>query len=242
MNEVKFVFQRTEMKYLLNPEQFRGMERITEKYMSPDAYGKYTIGNIYFDNDRFELIRNSIEKPVYKEKLRLRCYGVPTDSDAVYLEIKKKFKGVVGKRRMKFTAADAYAYLNYAVAPPDSDTQIFKELDYFISHYKPVPQVYLAYDREAFASDIDTELRITFDHNVRYRTDDLDVRHGDRGKLLLDEDRYLMEIKALGAVPLWLSRALGDMEVFPASFSKIGEVYKKEKLFNGTEEKICLKV
>ncbi|NLA76874.1 MAG: polyphosphate polymerase domain-containing protein [Clostridiales bacterium] len=242
MNEVKFVFQRNEMKYLLNTEQFRGMERLTEKYMRPDDYSKYTIGNVYFDTEHFDLIRNSIEKPVYKDKLRLRCYGVPKNSDPVFLEIKKKFKGVVGKRRMQFTAEDLYMYMNYAVLPPNADSQIFRELDYFISYYKPQPKVYLAYDREAFASDAEAELRVTFDRDIRYRTDDLDVRHGDRGELLLPPGKYLMEIKALGSIPLWMSRALGEMEIYPASFSKIGEIYKKEKLFNGTEEKRCLKV
>ncbi|MBE6025007.1 MAG: polyphosphate polymerase domain-containing protein [Cellulosilyticum sp.] len=238
MIKSKYIIQRVEKKYMLTKDEYNWLLEELEPHISMDAYGKHTIGNIYYDTDTYELIRYSIEKPKYKEKLRLRSYGIPnTDSD-VYLEIKKKYDGIVYKRRVDLTLAEAEAYLNEGMRP-QKDSQILREIDYFISYYKPKPKLYLAYDRMAYFGREDSSVRITFDHNIRSREYDLSLGKGDYGVLLLDEDRYLMEIKVAGAMPIWLSEILSKLAIYPSSFSKYGNVYKKSILLDRREE-LCL--
>lgn len=161
-------FQRVEKKYQLTKEQLDAlMEKIGDK-IKPDKFGLHTIRNVYFDTDDFELIRTSIEKPKYKEKFRVRGYGEIVDDSKVYLEIKKKYQGVVYKRRISLPYAEARAYLDEGVKPQQAD-HIFKEIDYFLNHYKPTEKIYLAYDRIAYVGVEEGELRLTIDRNIRSR-------------------------------------------------------------------------
>lgn len=226
MSEIQTTFKRFEKKYLLNAEQYNKLVSVINGHMKIDEYGKHTICNIYYDTDDFYLVRNSIEKPVYKEKLRLRSYGIPTEGTNVFVEIKKKYDGIVYKRRITMPLRDAYIYLSQRITTDTS--QIKKEIDYFMSHYNPVPKVYVAYDRIAYYSEDDPDLRITFDSNIRYREDDLYLEHGDHGIQLLKKDSYLMELKIAGAIPLYLARALSESEIYPTSFSKYGNIYKTQ--------------
>lgn len=218
------IFVRVEKKYHLTNKQYEKLIQELSPYMKMDNYGLHTICNIYFDTDTFDLIRTSIEKPVYKEKLRLRSYGIPKDNDKVYLEIKKKWKGVVYKRRVSMTLEEVNRYLNHGIKPT-TDCQILREIDYFISYYKPKPKVYLAYDRIALYCLEDPNVRITFDKNIRSRNTNLDLANGDYGNHLLEEGNHLMEIKVPGAYPLWLADILSELEIYPKSFSKYGNVY-----------------
>ena len=219
-------FKRYEKKYRLTTAQRAEFIRRVQPFMRPDDYGTYTIGSLYLDTPDFRLIRASLEKPVYKEKLRLRSYGVPQAEDTVFLELKKKFKGVVYKRRTEMPLAQAAAYLRDGTPPAKTD-QIFREIDFTMRRLEPAPRVYLAYDRTAYAGRRDDRLRITFDTCIRWRTDPLDLSAGDGGRLLLGPDDVLMEIKIPDAMPLWLVRALTDMGLFPASFSKYGTCYAR---------------
>ena len=232
------VFERFEKKYMLTRQTYNLFLEAIEPYMCMDDYGQHTIGNIYYDTDTYELIRQSIEKPAYKEKLRLRSYGVPTEESSVYLEIKKKYSGIVYKRRIALTLAEAEAYLNKGIKP-QKDSQILREIDYFISFYKPKPKLYLAYDRVAYFGREDSNVRITFDHNIRSREYDLGLGKGDQGDLLLEDYQYLMEIKVAGAMPLWLSEILAKLAIYPSSFSKYGNIYKTTILPNRRKE-LCL--
>lgn len=227
MANINFVFQRIEKKYLLKEEQYEKLIQRIEPYMSMDNYGKHTICNIYYDTDSFELIRESIEKPEYKEKLRLRSYGTPKMTDKVYLEIKKKYDGIVYKRRISLTLEEAVNYLEYGIRPL-RDCQILREIDYFIQFYRPSTKVFLAYDRVAYFGKEDPEVRLTFDTNIRSRQEDLDLTHGDYGTYLLEKGYHLMEIKVPLAMPMWLSRALSELEIYPVSFSKYGNVYRND--------------
>lgn len=230
-----FVFERIEKKYLLTREKYNLLLEAIEPYMTADSYGKHTIGNIYYDTDTYELISRSIEKPKYKEKFRVRSYGVPKPEDKVFLEIKKKYDGIVYKRRVAMTLAEAEDYLERGIRP-NKEGQILKEIDYFISYYKPKAKLYLAYDRVAYFGNENKEVRITFDHNIRSREYNMSLGEGDYGTPLLDEYHYLMEIKVPGAMPLWLSRILADLEIYPASFSKYGNIYKQSILPNRRKE------
>lgn len=226
MTQNQTVFQRYEKKYLLNRRQYRRLLQLLNGYITADHYGRHTIGNIYFDTDHFELIRNSLNKPDYKEKLRLRCYGTPTAEDTVFLEIKKKVCGIVYKRRSEMTLLEAYQYLANGKRPQNAG-QILKETDWFLSRYPLSAKVFLAYDRTAYYCNIDEDLRITFDENIRWREDNLDLSRGSFGKMLLPESQVLMEIKIPGAMPLWLSQILTQLHIYPASFSKYGTCYEK---------------
>lgn len=221
------VFKRYEKKYLLSMEQYEGLKKGLREKMSKDSYGEYTICNIYFDTKDFELIRTSIEKPVYKEKLRLRSYGVPKRDDTVFIEIKKKYDGVVYKRRVEMTLKDAEAYLYHGIHP-DKHCQIMRELDWFTSRYQLTPTVYLAYDREAYLGNEDTQLRVTFDRNIRTRNYNLRLGEKDEGKMILSKNEILMEVKIPGVIPLWMSHLFSELSIFPISFSKYGTYYMKQ--------------
>ena len=222
-------FKRYEKKYLLTVQQYQRMLQGMCSYMRSDRYGNYTLCNIYYDTEDYRLIRNSLEKPVYKEKLRLRSYGVPQTGDKVFVELKKKFDGVVYKRRVSMTAFDAVKYINDGVLP-QSENQICHEIDWFMQSYCPVPKVFIAYDREAYEGIADPDLRITFDTNLRWRDTDLDLRKGDYGDLLLPSGKVLMEIKIPGAAPVWLAHLLVAVGAFPQSFSKYGFCYQNHIL------------
>jgi len=237
--DIKCIFERTEKKYLLSKEQYELLLEKSKEYIKSDKYGVTSICNVYFDTEDSELIRTSIEKPLYKEKLRLRSYGTPTSEDSkVFLEIKKKYDGVVYKRRVSMSLKESEKYLNNGIKPECENGQIIREIDYIIEHYNLKPKLFLAYDRIAYNGIEDTALRITFDTNIRSRENDLSLMAGSYGDNLIDGDTYLMEIKANGGMPLWLVDLLSTLEIYPLSFSKYGNIYKRsimEKLNVDTE-------
>ena len=218
------VFKRVEKKYLLTEEKYQAFLAGIEPYMQADDYGLTKILNIYFDTDQFDLVRRSIEKPAYKEKFRIRSYGVPQDDDTVFLEIKKKYDGVVYKRRETLKAWETRKFL--AGEKPAKDTQIMREIEYFLNFYQPKPQFFIGYDRVAYFGKEDAELRMTFDRNLRYRRENLRLSAGDQGTTVLPEGTYILEIKVPGAFPMWLSELLSKLEIFQVSFSKYGSIYE----------------
>ena len=224
---IQTVFERTETKYIITLGQRRRLLELISRYIKADEYGESTVCSLYFDTDDYRLIRSSLDKPVYKEKLRLRSYSTPKQESKVFLELKKKYSGVVYKRRETLRYREAMGYLRTGVAPVD--TQIMREIDWAMRYYKGLkPKMFIAYDRTAFYSKTDHELRITFDKNVRYRTDDLDLASGSYGERILDHDKCIMDIKALNSMPLWLVDALGALGILPGSFSKYGTAYARE--------------
>lgn len=224
MASVKMVFQRLEKKYLINEAQKSELLQRASNYLTDDVFDAATVCNIYFDTDRYDLITTSLQKPPYKEKLRLRSYGVAHKDSTVYLEIKKKCKGIVNKRRISLNETEAVMLLQTGKLP-HHNTQIQAEIDYFIQYYQPKPKVYIAYERSALIGKSAPDLRITFDQNIRRRYDHLDLTYETDGKTVLDDDKILMEIKVPGAYPLWLTRILSDMKLYPTSFSKYGTVF-----------------
>ena len=217
-------FRRVEKKYRLTPTQKDALLSLIGPHLTPDAHGRSTICSLYLDTPDHLIIRNSIIARVYKEKLRLRSYGTPTLDDPVFLEIKKKFKGVVYKRREVMTLREAMAYIEQGTKP--CDTQIMREIDYAMRFYRqPKPMMLIAYEREAYFDADNPDLRITFDTDVRARDTDCRLENGSHGEYLLPEDAILMEIKTGGAMPVWLARALGQCGILPGKFSKYGTAY-----------------
>lgn len=235
MGSTKLTFKRYEKKYLLSAEKYETLFARLNGLIEPDEYFASTVCSIYYDTDDYELIRKSIEKPVYKEKLRLRSYNAATPESKVFVELKKKYKGVVYKRRVSMKAREAEEYLAMR-APAPKDSQIVHEIDWFLKTNRPTPKAFIACDREAYVAKDDHELRITFDHNIRWRDYDLSITSGDEGEPITEPGEVLMEIKIPGAAPLWLAALLSELETYPTSFSKYGTAYKKEileKYMNG---------
>ena len=223
------IFQRVEKKYLMTVAQRDALLSEIGSRLTPDAYGKSTVCSLYLDTPDRRLIRESVdakgfEKPAYKEKLRLRSYGTSAADTNVFFEIKKKFKGVVYKRRVVLPWSKALIYLNGGELPLTS--QIMDEIDWAMKFYGSVaPSMMLSCEREAYTLTEDPTLRITFDGGIRYRETELDLTCGSHGIPLVGDDLVLMEIKTAGAVPLWLSRVLDKHRLYPASFSKYGKAY-----------------
>ena len=227
------IFERQEKKYLLSTNQYMKLLNRINKYIIKDKYYESNICNIYFDNNNFELIKKSIEKPIYKEKIRLRSYKVPNINDKVFLEVKKKYKETTNKRRISITLQEFNEYYNNNKIPK-CNKQIFKEIDYIIKHNNLKPMVFLAYDRQSYYSKENKEFRLTFDKDLRFRTLDLDLNMGDCGKKYFDEDIYILEIKANNSIPLWFVNILSELKIYPQSFSKYGSIYKKYLYKEGT--------
>ena len=229
MDSYQAVFARKEIKYLLSQPQLEGLMPRLEEHMEPDVFAHSSISNLYYDTPDFQMIRRSLEKPQYKEKLRLRCYGPAAGDSPVFPEIKKKALGIVYKRRVSMTYEQALAYLSGEIQAPEG--QIFRELDWMLGSYPHLaPRVYLSYERDSWRGKEDPSLRLTLDRDILWRSQDLDLRQPPRGEALLLPQQLLMEVKAPGALPLWLTEALSVLGIFPVSFSKYGRAY--QSLFN----------
>lgn len=225
MESYQGVFKRCEKKYLLNEHQLRELCKVLNSHMTLDDYGAHTISNVYLDTDDWALIRASVEKPLYKEKLRLRSYGIPSAEDPVFLELKKKFDGTVYKRRTQMTLTSMQHYLTRA-RNDEPAQQILNEISWFMDRYNPTPKVFIAYERRAYCGNHDPALRVTFDTGIRYRETALELSKGTWGTPILPRGTVLMEIKIAGAMPMWLGQALSQQGIFPTSFSKYGYIYQ----------------
>lgn len=221
------VFKRYELKYMLTQEQREKVLRGMEPYMALDKYGHSTIRNIYFDTDNYRLVRHSIEKPAYKEKLRIRSYSKADPDSTVFVELKKKYKYVVYKRRISLPEEEAMDWV-CGVNHCHKDTQISEEIDYFIDYYGTLrPAVFISYEREAFYSKDGSDFRVTMDDTILCRENDLSLESEVYGIPLLPEGMTLMEIKCSGGIPLWMTHVLSEEHIYKTSFSKYGTAYQK---------------
>lgn len=246
MENYQAVFKRKEIKYLLSREERNALLPILEVHMEPDAFAHSSISNLYYDTPDFRMVRRSLEKPMYKEKLRLRSYGTPENISTVFPEIKKKAMGIVYKRRISLPYQEAVSFLSgQQIASADTcdgttrqipstdifdgtTRQIFHELDWMLASYEDLaPRVFLSYERDSYKGISDPSLRLTLDQDILFRTDRLDLREGASGEAILLPDQTLMEVKISNAAPLWLAQALSEIGIFPVSFSKYGRAYER---------------
>ncbi len=220
------VFKRYELKYMLTVQQKDKIIEAIKPYMELDRYGRTTIRNLYFDTDTYLLIRRSIEKPEYKEKLRIRSYERADADSTVFVELKKKYKSVVYKRRISLSQQEAIWWISKE-KHCSKNTQISAEVDYFLDYYKTLkPTVFLSYEREAFYSKDSSDFRITFDDNILFRQENLSLDSDVYGTPLLPKGIVLMEIKCSGGIPLWLTEILSEEHIYKTSFSKYGTAYR----------------
>lgn len=228
-------FQRSEIKYGMKAEQVERLTPVILRHMEPDEYcrdGKeYSVYNTYFDTPDHALIRRSLSKPAHKEKLRLRSYRIPASRDErVFLELKRKTAGVVHKRRAELPLREVYAFVEEGVKPSAEgymNRQVTEELAYFLSLYRVEPAVFISYKRIAFFGKRDRDFRLTIDREILVRRESPGIDQGEGGRLLLEQDDRLMEIKVRGAIPCWLAEALAAEGLRRTSFSKYGAEYSR---------------
>ena len=230
------IFNRVELKYILTQDDVDELIPLLNEKMKSDVYnpdGKtYPVSNVYFDTDSDELIIKSLEKPVYKEKLRIRSYGQVKDkNETVFLEIKKKFDGVVYKRRSLFTLEGARRFLKDGIVPDDKvvNCQVIFEIKDLMKRYELKPKVFISYDRLAFFDKENDDFRLTLDKNILTRREDLLLDSPVYGESLLKEDEWLMEAKAFKTFPLWFAQFLSKRKIYNTSFSKYGSEYRNYK-------------
>ena len=226
-------FKRYEKKFILTKEQYDELIPRLLEYMELDEFckknGDYNIFNIYYDTENDDVIRHSINKPYYNEKLRLRSYN-PSISleDKVFLELKKKINGIVTKRRVSLTLIEAYDFLYFNKKPSCNDylnNQVINEIDYYLKKNEVYPKVYIAYTRNAFFAKDNRDFRLTFDYEILTRRNDLSLESKHYGNNILGENKYLMEVKILGSMPIWFTKILSDLKNYNTHFSKYGNEY-----------------
>ena len=226
MSDAINVMKRYEIKYLLTKEQTEYLVKGLKGHMLLDQYGRTSICSLYYDTPNHRLIRESLDKPEFKEKCRLRSYGLAKPGKPVFLELKRKAYGIVYKRRIQTSIDEVNKFFNKNDV--FSDSQIEKEITYFRDYYESLkPSCLIIYDREAYYEP-DGDLRLTIDYNPRYRLEDLDLSTSTDGKSLLAEGATILEIKVQDAIPIWLSNLLSGGKIYKNSFSKYGEAYKRE--------------
>ena len=229
MSKEQMIFKRYELKFLMDARQYQHLQPLLLRKMTPDAHGRSLVQSLYYDTPDRRMIRRSIEKPLYKEKLRLRCYGVPEKGSGhpVFLELKKKYDHVVYKRRVQVTEAEGLQPCSVEMSP--LDRQIMREIGFTLSRYPELePACLISCDREAWCGREDRDLRITFDRNILWRDTELDLCKGRLGRSLLTSSEVLMEIKTSRAIPLWLTDFLSSEKIYKRSFSKYGKAYEAQ--------------
>ncbi len=220
-------FKRYELKYILTKKEYEILLDKMPRDMKLDKYGRHKISNIYFDTEDYRVIRQSLEKPKYKEKLRVRCYGEPSEESTAFIELKKKFNGVVYKRRIYSKQGKVFDYLCKGVDSVEH-SQILKEIDYFKRSYENIkPKVYLSYEREAFFSTLDKNFRLTFDFNIVARNSDVSLYRSEKDREVLGKEYVLLETKTVMGLPRWFLEFLSENGIYKTSFSKYGKAYKK---------------
>lgn len=234
------VMKRVEMKYLLDPAQTAFLRERLKGHMEPDEYGRTTIASLYYDTPSRQLIRASLEKPEFKEKIRLRSYGPANGDSPVFLELKRKAFGTVYKRRIETSIPRTERFFE-GESGICSCGQIDRELAAFRDHYRTLePSCLIVYERTAYA-ETDGDLRLTIDENPRYRMDRLSLTGPMDGTLLLERGWTILEIKVQEAVPLWLAAIISEGGITKSSFSKYGEAYCRE-ILKKKEERLCGRV
>ena len=221
------IFKRQELKFILTDEQVAAMNTLFNNHLQPDTYSDYLVQSIYFDTENWDIIRASIEKPIYKEKMRLRCYGIPGQNSTMFLELKKKYRGVVHKRRISFPVEELSRRTAREIAAT-STSITGRELNKHFETYPVSEKVHISYRRKAYSDGND--LRITCDTDLKFRTNELDYQNPNDGLDIISKTLTIMEIKTLGGMPMWLAQALSKLRIFPTSFSKYGVGYKKHIL------------
>lgn len=222
------IFRRKEQKYLITLDQYTELVCELLPYMRPDKFGvngKYRVTSLYFESPDHKIYYETKNKLKYRQKLRLRVYDDADMNSPAFFEVKQKHKKVVNKRRTVLPLREAYRYLENLGTKPlkeyeTSNHQVLREIDYFRTFYQLEPEMVVSYDRHAMHCIDDSDLRITFDYNLRCRNSDLRVENGPYGDNFIDTNLIVLEVKVNDSVPLWLTRILQRIDCEQRSASK----------------------
>lgn len=230
--------RRGELKYLMTEEVYRMFRAASQEYLEPDSFACSLVSSLYLDNDDNAIIRRSLEKPPYKEKLRIRTYvDEPGPGDTCFFEIKKKFKGTVFKRRVEMTLGEALSFCRNGKRPEETLTalsdadrrtalQILQEIEWLFMLYGDLrPSFLVSCKRLSLKEKTTDSLRITFDRDLRWSFDRQREFLGSATNALIDPASRIMEIKSTKGMPFWLIEVLNELELRPQSFSKVGKSY-----------------
>ncbi|GAA3723699.1 polyphosphate polymerase domain-containing protein [Salinicoccus jeotgali] len=248
------VFNRREQKYLITKKQYEKLLEKISPYMRADRLGdegRYTVTSLYFDSVDHKIYFETKNKLPFRQKLRLRIYGQAGLEDPSFFEVKQKHSQVVNKRRTSLPLQQAYRYISMTkdgskeeVKEMLRDSQVLREIDRFRSLYQLRPEMIVSYDRLALFAVDDPQLRITFDLNLRTRSEDLHLENGPDGVNFIDPGLVVLEVKVNNSVPLWLARILQELECEQRSASKYCtsmELLRGHELPNGiNKEKVVL--
>ena len=226
MANIQEVFERKETKYVITPMQYEQLLKFLRGHIEKDIYYEGTNCSVYYDTPTFELVSHSLEKPIFKQKFRIRSYGVPRLNDYIFLEIKKKFKGVNNKRRIRLKLEDFYKFIRSGELIADNPI-IEREVAYWFNFYNLRPSIYIAYKRFSYCSVEDSNFRLTFDFDLRSRLDHLRLEAGDYGQSYFGRGEIIMEAKTIGSFPPWFISTLSQLCIYPTSFQKYGYTYQK---------------
>lgn len=240
MANIQGSFERVEKKFILTSEQAERLMQDLTAYMAVDQYGEHTIRNLYYDTEHYDLIRASVMKPAYKAKFRVRAYGKKAEDTQIFAELKKKYRGIVYKRRIAASPEEMTRFLQGETLL-GADAQIQRELHRYLQEHPIQPRVFLAYERVALYGLEDASLRMTLDRHLRFRTEHLERFTDDSGMLICPDDPVILEIKLMHAAPLWLARLLSRHHIYMSSFSKYGTCYlnylaRPDKKQDGADE------
>lgn len=241
-------FKRYEKKFLISKAQYAQLLPILLQHMEFDnncINGKtYHIRNLYLDDESNTLVHASVLKPDFKEKMRIRAYGSPEKNEKYFFEIKRKFEGIVTKRRIIVSEDELQQLIKTHNLPKNGNdynyNQILKEIEYFLLNYSHIiPRIFISYDRVAFFDKEDKNFRVSFDTNIHTRREPYaDITNENYEYSLLSDDEMLMEVKITSSYPLWFAKAISTLGLHHISFSKVGSEYKHSVLTNALNKKV----
>lgn len=232
-------FKRKESKYIVDKKVFALLELDLKKYMVADDYAQSTITNIYFDNDRFEMIQDAIAKKYGREKVRMRVYDTnPSENSQAFLEIKQKENKIGFKYRLTSTPLAVMNYVEKGLVDQTiTDEKVTSKLLALRERYGTIkPKMYISYDRVSFKGKEDKKVRVTVDQHLLYRADYVDMKKGKFGNHLLDPNKLIMEVKVPEEQPIWLVELLEKYQIEKQSFSKYGNAYRLTQASRGGEQ------
>lgn len=234
----KEVFNRYELKYIVNKALYKELLQALQGHVFMDKHGDqdgyYMVMNLYYDTADHLFFNETVNRQQFRQKLRLRGYNHINRDSNVFLEIKKKYRGVVYKRRTLLKLPEAYAFLADTLSKKDyslydaSNTQILGEVDFLKQFYQLEPKVIVSYDRQAFQGIHEEDLRVTFDRNLLKRETDLRIESRSDGELFMDPSLYVLEVKVNDRIPLWLSHILNDFQCWRQGYSKYTSSYNSD--------------
>lgn len=210
---------RHEVKYLINTNEAEILKRRLLSIMEPDKNGKegYFIRSLYFDTPDNKYYHEKMDGVLYRRKYRIRMYN---KSDSVIsLEKKCKDDNLTYKKQARITKETLKELLENKLSIDDCDNELLKEFVIAKKLYGLLPSVMVDYDRFALTYPI-SDVRITFDSNIRSGVYNYDLFKYDTSYGILDNNVIVLEVKYNEILPASIEAILRTSRIARSSFSK----------------------